>query len=144
MKHCLVYGFHGSVFLVFVPFRCSLTVKYYRFPLLELFKLEARFVLRPGQHVNNMEENTNYRSLQCNSLGQILKNKGIPHSNKPKRITSKPLWERWSLKFTTYWSKWFSRHLLEDRQSKVKRIRIHRTVPSWTGRKICELCHLCV
>ena len=27
---------------------------HYRFPLLELFKLEARFVLRPGQHVNNM------------------------------------------------------------------------------------------
>ena len=47
--------------------------QYYRFQLLELFKLEARFVLRPGQHVNNMEENTNYRSLQCNFLGQILK-----------------------------------------------------------------------
>ena len=32
--------------------------------------------------------------LQCNSLGQILKilkNKGIPHSNKRKRRTSKPL-----------------------------------------------------
>ena len=50
-----------------------LSHQYYRFPLLELFKLEARFVLRPGQHVNNMEENTNYRSLQCYSLGQILK-----------------------------------------------------------------------
>ena len=47
-------------------------VQYYRFPLLELFKLEARFVMRPGQHVNNMEENTNYLSLQCNSLAQIL------------------------------------------------------------------------
>ena len=41
--------------------------------LLELFKLEAHFVLRPGQHANDMEENTNYRSLQCNSLGLILK-----------------------------------------------------------------------
>ena len=29
--------------------------------------------MRPGQHVNNMEENTNYRSLQCYSLGQIFK-----------------------------------------------------------------------
>ena len=112
--------------------------QYYRFPLLELFKLKARFILRPGQHVNNMEENTNYWSLQCNSLCQILKNKGIPHSNKRKRRTSKPLWERWSLKFTTYWSKWFSRHLLEDGLSKAKRTRIQGTVPSWTGRKICD------
>ena len=47
--------------------------EYYRFPLLELFKLEARFVLRPGQHVNDMKENTTYQSLQCNPLGQILK-----------------------------------------------------------------------
>ena len=33
-----------------------------------------------------MEENTNCRSLQieCNSLGQILKLKGIPHSKKRK------------------------------------------------------------
>ena len=66
----------------------TFVMEYYRFPLLELFKLEARFVLRQGQHVNNMEENTNYRSLQCNSLGQILKNKGIPHSIKRKRRTN--------------------------------------------------------
>ena len=32
-----------------------------------------------------MEENTNYLRLQCNSLGQMLKNKGFPHSNKRKR-----------------------------------------------------------
>ena len=46
--------------------------------------------MRPGQHVNNMEENTNYRSLQCNSLGQILKTKGIFHSNKRKEELVNP------------------------------------------------------
>ena len=62
-------------------------LQYYRFPSLELFKLEARFVLRQGQHVNNMEENTNYHSLQCNSLGQILKilkvGKGCSNEGQP-------------------------------------------------------------
>ena len=36
LKHCLVYGFHGSVFLVFVLFRCSLTD--------ELQELQSRHV----------------------------------------------------------------------------------------------------
>lgn len=38
-----------------------------------------------GQPINTiMAENTNYRSLQCADLNAILKDKGIPYSNKRK------------------------------------------------------------
>ena len=141
INHLQNHASHVCHFSSFSKESCQNT---FELVLYHQFKLEARFVLRPGHHVKNMEENTTYRSLQCNSLGQILKNKGIPHSNKQKRRTSKPLWERWSLKFTPIDQNDISRHLLEDGQSKVKRTRIHGTVPSWTGREICELWHLCV
>ena len=78
-------------------------------------------------------ENTNYRSLQCNSLGQILKTKGIPHSNKRKEELVNLFESAEALNLQMYhllMKMTISRHLLEDGQSKVKRTRIHGTVPS--------------
>ena len=104
--------------------------EYYRFPLLELFKLEARFFLRPGQHVNNMEENTNYRSLHCNSLGQILEIKAFLIQTNEKGELVNPCESAEALNLPPIDQNDFSRYVLEDGQSKVKRIRIHGTVPS--------------
>ena len=120
------------------PFQC------YRIPLLEFCKLEARFVLRPGQHVNNMEENTNYRNLQWNSLGQILKIKAFLIQTNEKGELVNLYDSAEALNLPPIDQNDFSMHVLEDGQSKVKRIWIRGTVPRWTGRKICELCHLCV
>lgn len=48
-----------------------------------VFKLEVRLVLSLGQPINTvMAENKNYHSLQYADLNLILKDKGIPYSNK--------------------------------------------------------------
>lgn len=51
-----------------------------------LFKSESRLVVLLGQPINNvMAENTNYRCLQCADLNDIVKDKGIPYSNKGEK-----------------------------------------------------------
>lgn len=53
---------------------------------LALFKLGARLVVPLGQPINTViAENTNYRSLQCADLNDIVKDKGIPYYNKGEK-----------------------------------------------------------
>ena len=47
-------------------------------------QIRGAFRLETGTCKQCNMENTNYLSLHCNSLGQILKTKGIPHSKKRK------------------------------------------------------------
>ena len=46
------------------------------------------------------------------------------------------MWECWSLKFTTFWSKWFFEAYSWRRTVKCNTYPNPRTVPSWTGWKI--------
>ena len=78
----------------------------------------------------SLEENTNYRSLQCNSLGQILKIKAFLILTNKKGELVNPCESAEALNLPPIDQNDFSRHVLEDGQSKVKRIRIHGTFPS--------------
>ena len=86
--------------------------------------------MRPGQNVHNMEKNTNYRSLQCNFLGQILKTKAFLIQTNEKGELGNLCESTEALNLPPIDQIDFSRHVLEDGQSKVKRTRIHGTVPS--------------
>lgn len=67
-----------------VSFYCNSFV--FSIPSSALFKLGARLVVPLGQPINTVfAENTNYRSLQCADLNDIVKDKGIPYYNKGEK-----------------------------------------------------------